>query len=74
MYFLENGVVYQKGDKLRKVISVDEIANVIARVHCDCKHVGIAKTYAEIQNHYYGISREHVTKLLANAQYASPIR
>ena len=46
-------------------MSADEVGKVIARHHCNLQHVGIQKTLEYLQRIYYGITKEHVKKLLA---------
>ena len=66
-YELVENKVYRKvaGNAYLEVMSADEVGKVIARHHCNLQHVGIHKTLEYVQRIYYGITKEHVKKLLA---------
>ncbi|KAH6694339.1 hypothetical protein BKA61DRAFT_711875 [Leptodontidium sp. MPI-SDFR-AT-0119] len=61
-------VAKKDGDKSRKVITTDMIADIVETVHKDNNHAGWDATWKDVSTSYYGILRADVIFLLKQCQ------
>lgn len=69
-YLIQDEILFRRppvkkpAEQLRRVVSEDEAFNVIVEAHTSLLHAGKNKTFSEVNDRYYGITREEVAFLL----------